>query len=275
MTLLGAMRDALMPTLRDADARLDRYAGMGVDYLIMLAWLTSVLGVLLAGAGGYHAAFASLHALLGSVLPDIVWMFITRFGDERVLLVLTLLFARRRPEIFWAMVLASVVAILYARGVKHLVDALRPPAVLSPDVLHVIGPALRSHSFPSGHTSSVFVFAGVLFAFARRASERWALIIFATLVGLSRVALGVHWPQDVLAGAFGGLLSAALGTWLALHWRAGLRPGVHLGLLLLPLAAMPWLLWSDNGNPSMPWLTWPLVFAMAMQFLLDYRIYRR
>jgi membrane-associated phospholipid phosphatase len=272
--MFGKLREVLLPGMQHAAGRLDRYSGRGIDYLLMACLCVSALGVVMGALGGYHAAFVPLHAALGSLLPDVAWALVTRLGDERVLLVLTLLFARRRPEIFWAMVLATVMAVLYARSLKHVVDALRPPAVLPGDMLHVIGPVLRSHSFPSGHTTSVFVFAGVLFAFARRGSTRAALLGLAILVGLSRVALGVHWPQDVLAGAFGGLLAASLGTWLSLYWRAGLRPGVHLGLLLLPVAAMPWLLWADNGNPHLPWLTWPLVFAMLMQLVLDYRVYR-
>lgn len=269
------MADRLAPSMCDARARLDRQPPRGIEALLVLALGVALTGTALGVWGGYHAAFDPLHRLLGAALPDVVWEFITRFGDERILLVLTLLFARRRPEVFWAMVLAALLAALYSRSLKHVVDALRPPAVLPAEMLDIIGPALRSHSFPSGHTTSVFVFAGVLFAFSRQWSERLLLIALALLVGSSRVALGVHWPQDVLAGAFGGLLASALGSWLAVNWRAGLRPGVHLGLLLLPLMVMPMLLLSDNGNPSMPWLVWPLVFAMAMQMWCDYGIYKK
>lgn len=247
----------------------------GIDTLLLLTIAVAWLGILLAWSGGYHSGFSVLHPLLGALLPDLAWEAITRFGDERLLLALTLLFARRSPELFWAMVLAVVLGALYSRGLKHLLDALRPPAVLSPEALRVIGPVLHSHSFPSGHATSAFVFFGVLAVCTRSGHVRAAALLAAALVGLSRVALGVHWPQDVLAGAFGGMLAAAVGTWLSLHWRAGLRPRVHLALLLLPLGALPVLLLSDAGNPSADWLVWPLVFAMAAQFALDYLSDRR
>jgi len=270
-----ALRESLLPDLAEGQRRLDRLPHSAEDWLLLAALGCAAVGILLALGGGYHGGFVWLHGALRELLPAPVWALVTRFGDERVVLLLTLLFARRRPEVFWALLLAALWGILYARGLKHLVDALRPPAVLPPELLQVTGPRLRSHSFPSGHTVTAFVFAGVLFAFARHAGERLALLLGATLVGLSRVALGVHWPQDVLAGAFGGLLAAALGVWLARHWRAGLRPGVHLALVSLPLAAIPWLLLTDAGNPAMPWFIWPLAFAMAAQFLLDYLPWRR
>lgn len=272
---ISVQPEELQPAMRHARQRLDLRGGRGINGVFAMALLVALAGLALAWwSGDYHAGFALLNPISNQALPDVAWMWITRFGDERLLLVLVLLFARRRPEVFWAMILASLFAILYSRGLKLLVDALRPPAVLPAEQFELIGRSLRSHSFPSGHTVSVFVFTGVLFAFARSWGEKSLLLLAAGLVGLSRVALGVHWPQDVLAGAFGGLMSAGLGSWLAFHWRAGLNARVHLVLVLLPLLAMPLLLSSDGGNPHTPLLVWLIVFAMACQAFLDYRSYR-
>lgn len=268
-------RQVLQPSMLDARQRLDRHGLAGINTLFALALLVALLGVAVGWAGGYHAGFVCVNKLANGLLPDFVWAGITRLGDERVLVLLSLLFARRRPEVFWALIVAALLAALYSRGLKQLVDALRPPAVLAADQLQLIGPALRKHSFPSGHTVSVFVFCGVLLAFARTRQEKLALFGLAALVGLSRVALGVHWPQDVLAGAFGGLMAAGLGTWIAWYWRAGLSPRVHLWLMLLPLLALVSLLSADNGNPNTPWLVYPLAFAMAAQWWLDYAPSRR
>lgn len=53
-------------------------------------------------------------------------------------------------------------------------------------------------SLPSGHAAGSFAFAMFVLYFNRRAG--WALVILASLVALSRVMLGVHYPSDVVAG---------------------------------------------------------------------------
>jgi undecaprenyl-diphosphatase len=66
----------------------------------------------------------------------------------------------------------------------------------------------RSSSFPSGHSASAFAFA----AGAAKAQPMLSvpLLVVAALVGYSRVHTGVHYPADVLAGAFIGIGAAEL-----------------------------------------------------------------
>jgi len=69
-------------------------------------------------------------------------------------------------------------------------------------------PMPRSTSFPSGHTASAFAFATGAAHVAPGLSP--ALRAAATLVGYSRVHTGVHYPGDVLIGAFIGVTAAEL-----------------------------------------------------------------
>jgi undecaprenyl-diphosphatase len=116
---------------------------------------------------------------------------------------------------YLALVSARATALLVAAAVitgsvgvswlKAWFGRLRPAA----DFAELLAPGL---SFPSGHagvSAIVFLTLGALLASTRsRAIERMYILAMASLmtllVGLSRIALGVHWATDVLAGwAFG------------------------------------------------------------------------
>jgi membrane-associated phospholipid phosphatase len=101
--------------------------------------------------------------------------------------------------------IASAFANLVA---KPLTTRRRPER----EVLEVLArrhvPMPASSSFPSGHTASAFAFAtGVGQAQPALSAPLRAL---ATLVGYSRVHTGVHYPADVLVGAFIGVSAAEL-----------------------------------------------------------------
>ncbi len=107
--------------------------------------------------------------------------------------------------------LAGVVAVSAIGGamlvtvLKSAIGRLRPDSRLAEAVVDGL-------SFPSGHatmSAAIYLTLGALIAStrARRREQAWVLggaAAIAALVGASRVALGVHWPTDVLGGwAFG------------------------------------------------------------------------
>ncbi len=66
------------------------------------------------------------------------------------------------------------------------------------------------HSFPSGHAARAFLIATI----AAGLGPSWlalALWIWAPLVALARVAMGVHYLSDIVAGALFGIVIAAIG----------------------------------------------------------------
>ncbi|MDQ1911693.1 phosphatase PAP2 family protein [Paenibacillus sp. GD4] len=90
---------------------------------------------------------------------------------------------------------------------KRKYPRLRPYLVL-PDTNTCKNP-LTDHSFPSGHTTAVFSVALPFMFLSPWAAT--ALLPLASLVGLSRIYLGLHYPSDCMAGAFIGTVTA-LGT---------------------------------------------------------------
>lgn len=75
------------------------------------------------------------------------------------------------------------------------------------------GDALAGFSYPSGHSIINMCFFGILiYLVSRYVGGFWKhflitiFVIFIILVGISRLCLGVHFPTDVLAGMFIGLI---------------------------------------------------------------------
>lgn len=109
----------------------------------------------------------------------------------------------------------SMGAALVAMGInsvlKHYVHRTRP------DTLYVSEMYFKTSSFPSGHAFSAMVVCA-LFAYlsVKYIPGLWGwvsaigLIIFALLVGVSRVVVGAHYPTDVLAGWLLGVFFAIL-----------------------------------------------------------------
>ncbi len=75
--------------------------------------------------------------------------------------------------------------------------------------IRLILPCPKSFSMPSGHAITSFAFATPLFYLTRAyIAFIWRMypVILASLIAFSRLYLGVHYPTDVLAGAFLGVL---------------------------------------------------------------------
>lgn len=139
------------------------------------------------------------------------------------LLIVPLFFApRTRP--FAASISAALIAnAIVVFVLKAIVQRKRPYLVI-PNVQALVFEAPTNFSFPSGHAAGSFctatfiavVMIGHVYAGSKSWRRRVALTVVAYIMAfgicLSRCALGVHYPGDLLAGA---LIGAGIGYGVA------------------------------------------------------------
>jgi membrane-associated phospholipid phosphatase len=107
----------------------------------------------------------------------------------------------------WAVVQLAGIGLLAALvlSIKFLVKRRRPEGEWG-SIYRNTDP----HSFPSGHAARSFLIA----VLATGLGPTWLAIllwIWAPLVGLARVAMGVHYVSDILAGGILGIITALIG----------------------------------------------------------------
>ncbi len=107
----------------------------------------------------------------------------------------------------WAVVQFVCISLLAAlvMGIKFIVRRRRPEGEWG-SIYRNADP----HSFPSGHAARSFLIA----VLAVGLGPAWLAIllwIWAPLVALARVAMGVHYISDIVAGAFFGVIAAVIG----------------------------------------------------------------
>ncbi len=118
---------------------------------------------------------------------------------------------RWRPALFLLVVMAGEVSLFLATA--RLIGRSRP------DVTH-LGPQLPpTSSFPSGHMAAATAMYGALALLVLAGTRDWRgwlatgwAVAASVLVATARLYRGVHFPTDILAGAFLGL------SWLAASW---------------------------------------------------------
>lgn len=118
--------------------------------------------------------------------------------------------ARERRDILhrWFFVFAAALLGWFAADiVKGIVAAPRPFLELSDVTL--LFPYGDHDSFPSGHAAFLSGLVAALSFFLPAEKKAFRILLAVTiLVGLARVAAGIHWPFDILGGMLFGTAAA-------------------------------------------------------------------
>ena len=131
-----------------------------------------------------------------------------------LVLVVAALWPLRRFRMFAAALSAAVIARYGVKSVLLLFIHRARPYVALDGVNNIIGPQTGEEyqSFPSGHVIFFFALAMAVYRYDRRLG-RW-FFAGATMMGIARVAGGIHWPGDILGGALLGMLIG----WCTVQW---------------------------------------------------------
>lgn len=182
------------------------------------------------------ALFFLVNKNLQNSFFDVVMPFITKKA-ELIFLVIALWAAAKEKKAILQLLFVSLIAVGLADGSGHVLKDLvarQRPCNTFTDINLLVGCG-HSYSLPSNHASNAFAIAMTFFFFRKNTIGYFSLAA-ATLVGFSRIYVGVHYPFDVLAGALLGT-GAAYAAVLIYRWgeRIYLKKayGEALGLSLL------------------------------------------
>jgi undecaprenyl-diphosphatase len=172
------------------------------------------------------AVFHFINGTLANPVGDVLWPLITDWDKllpVRIVLVCVWLWlvvkggARGRTVALLLIPLLFLSDKLNSSLIKELIARPRPchqiggvPVVQG---IHMLVDCGSGKSFPSSHAVNNFAVATLFASYYRKG--RWAFFGWAALVALSRPAVGVHYPSDILGGA---ILGAVVGIAVVAGW---------------------------------------------------------
>ncbi len=150
-----------------------------------------------------------------SQVLNVFFDLITTIGGELgLLLLLSLTYWCFNKAVGRGLSYAYLTSVVFNMWLKAVWRIPRPDNPQIEPLLRKAGITSRLHplahetspSFPSGHAQGSLVGWGYVAAAAKRRWLSWSVAILVSLIALSRMYLGVHYPQDVIGGLlFGGL----------------------------------------------------------------------
>jgi membrane-associated phospholipid phosphatase len=194
--------------------KINQQPGFAIFVLLFTSvWIICLLFTFIFSKTDLHAALNTYH----SDFFDLFFQGITLFGDGifAILLSIVFFFIRNRKEGL-LLLITFIVSALIAQFFKNIVffEQMRPLFYIQAGELKVQtveGIKMHiNHSFPSGHTTTIFAMCSMLSFFFKTKRMGFILLIIAILTAYSRIYLSQHFLQDTLAGSFIGLTTSIL-----------------------------------------------------------------
>lgn len=165
--------------------------------------------------------FLRVNALIGmSKTLDACMIFAARWliFVFMALVVIWLFFSEPEQMFYFIFILGTgiLASIIFNWTVALFMHRPRP-VIEFPKITQLIKPHQTFKSFPSDHTTIAFTI-GLIVVFI--GVEQYLAVVFmsiATIIAISRVYVGVHFPRDIVGGIFMALIIASISFWLATH----------------------------------------------------------
>ena len=171
--------------------------------------ITTAVHRLYESCGSWMTSVMELISLLG------------KGGIALIVLSLVLLVIRKTRRFGTAMLLGLAIgAVVVNLWLKVVIARPRPYADIN-GFYYPLWQMMGSHtesdySFPSGHTNAAFACMVPAFLLGKK-SWSWLCLLFAFLMGVSRIYLVVHYPSDVQGGLIMGTIAGLLGVLIMKH----------------------------------------------------------
>lgn len=179
---------------------------------IILAW--AILRIASPGTD-HDAALALFHTGSNDTVAS-AWWTIASVGDLIWVPLIFWLYVFRNNKHEWttAVILAvAIVAAMAATDILKLAFHLPRPFTQYPSEFTARMEQPTNYAYPSGHTTNAFTVASIIWA--RYKPWRIPFLALGLGTGIGMIVLGLHFPSDVIAGAFLGMLSASFALSMA------------------------------------------------------------
>lgn len=177
--------------------------------LVILVLIFSIVSVSLVWKTGERIDvwIFTVFNMRGQRAPWVDWtmLAITQIGSSVFAFIIGIIyFLKDNYKLAYEIILGTLTLWLVVEFMKVLIRRTRPYIKLKN--MRIVGSKAGGHSFPSGHTSQSFFLATLLLHYYQ-ANLLGVLTLYAiaSIVGITRIYVGMHYPRDTIGGA-------ALGT---------------------------------------------------------------
>src|SRR5216684_6469231 len=172
----------------------------------IVGFVLALLGLRILGTSAdTYLAIAIYNLISGNTLVPLIYGIAT-VGDLIWVPLVFWLYVFRKDNNEWTSSLILAVAMVTAMSLTHVLKAsFNLPRPFQMPSLGIVarGEIPTNPGFPSGHTTNAFTVATVMWS--RYTDWRVPFILLAIATGVSMIILGLHFPSDVIGGAFLGI----------------------------------------------------------------------